>query len=312
MTSDDLLKIVALRSRSSFGAAPPPPAAARRCASDEVSLPGAYFASPSLATPRRRNRRSFTKGGASADRSGSSLQLDRRPQIGNLDDGEEEVTPGNAAITASLVEDDEETEVESCRRLQDIESQMQHLTSQLNGHFSSTCSSVMSDMSLSSIFSFDGEEDDEEDEYVLPMDLPEARPVLSFDTEMLVERMAQLEQEMKRIQQELLMQQQEQSQAIMAHSSSTSSFSSKDVDTTQIIQAFREHVKVKNRMYRFKTYKNCFVESQAVDVLVQLTGKSRRDALLLGINLGVDLLEHVCDKKRHPVLEDNYIFYRFL
>jgi len=84
------------------------------------------------------------------------------------------------------------------------------------------------------------------------------------------------------------------------------------VNDADLIRAFRERVEVKNRMYRLKKYKKCFVGSEAVDVLAELTGKSRKEALLIGINLGVNLFEHVTDPSTHPVLEDSYIFFRFL
>ena len=143
--------------------------------------------------------------------------------------------------------------------------------------------------------------------------LPEARSVSnSEDPEA---RMAQLEQEMKRIQEELQQQEIYRKQEEMKHHASKKMpfiTNKNSVNDADLIRAFRERVEVTNRMYRLKKYKKCFVGSEAVDVLAELTGKSRKEALLIGINLGVNLFEHVTDPSTHPVLEDSYIFFRFL
>ena len=72
-------------------------------------------------------------------------------------------------------------------------------------------------------------------------------------------------------------------------------------------------VEVRNRRYRFKNYRRCFVGSEAVDFMVQSGwATSRDDAVRLGRSLQKEfnLFEHVVDPDRHP-FKDEYIFYRF-
>ena len=78
--------------------------------------------------------------------------------------------------------------------------------------------------------------------------------------------------------------------------------------------AFQEEIVRKNRMYRLRLYKNCFVGQEAVDLLVHLTHRSREKALSLGNQLMAKELcpfQHVCDPAGHPELEDDFVFYRF-
>lgn len=70
-------------------------------------------------------------------------------------------------------------------------------------------------------------------------------------------------------------------------------------------------VKVKDRRYHFRTYKQCFVGSQLIDVLIQhRCATSRQDALALAleINERYSILEHVCGDHR---IKDQHLFYRF-
>ncbi|CAB9497546.1 Rac exchanger 2 protein [Seminavis robusta] len=80
----------------------------------------------------------------------------------------------------------------------------------------------------------------------------------------------------------------------------------------EIARAFRKHVKVKDRRYRFSTYKDVFVGSDAVDYLVGKTtwASSRKEAVHLGRTLmgELDLFQHVT--KSHTFMDDE-IFYRF-
>ena len=72
-------------------------------------------------------------------------------------------------------------------------------------------------------------------------------------------------------------------------------------------------VQVKNRKYRFKTYKRCFVGSEAVDFMVQSGwAKSREQAVLIGQMLQKEfkLFEHVVEPDRHH-FQDAYLFFRF-
>eukprot|EP00934_Nitzschia_sp_Nitz4_P007322 Nitzschia sp. Nitz4//scaffold80_size88189//6217//7233//NITZ4_005078-RA/size88189-exonerate_est2genome-gene-0.36-mRNA-1//1//CDS//3329558603//7312//frame0 len=72
-------------------------------------------------------------------------------------------------------------------------------------------------------------------------------------------------------------------------------------------------VEVKSRRYRLRTYKRCFVGSEAVDFMV-MSGwaNTRAEAVQLGRNLQKDfnLFEHVVDPHIHK-FEDKYLFYRF-
>jgi hypothetical protein len=82
-------------------------------------------------------------------------------------------------------------------------------------------------------------------------------------------------------------------------------------DLREIAAKFKENVKLSDRSYRLKTYKQCFVGSEAVDYLVQsgITA-TREDAVLLG-NAFVEMhmIEHVL---RDHAFKDEYLFYRFV
>ena len=70
-------------------------------------------------------------------------------------------------------------------------------------------------------------------------------------------------------------------------------------------------VDVKTRRYRLKRYKNCFVASELVDLLVNSRcASSRQGAVRLArkINQKYNIFEHVC---REHILEDDYLFFRF-
>lgn len=81
----------------------------------------------------------------------------------------------------------------------------------------------------------------------------------------------------------------------------------------EFLKRLYKGVEVKNRRYRFRKYKRCFVGSEAVDFMV-LSGwaKSREDAVRIGRQLQTkfSLFEHVVDPERH-LLEDDYLFYKF-
>lgn len=86
-------------------------------------------------------------------------------------------------------------------------------------------------------------------------------------------------------------------------------------DFVQDIEAlavrFKENVKIEDRTYRLKTYKQVFVGSEAVDYLVASgTTATREDAVLLGKALKqTHIFEHVL---RDHDFEDGHLFYRFL
>jgi hypothetical protein len=84
-----------------------------------------------------------------------------------------------------------------------------------------------------------------------------------------------------------------------------------DKDLDEIAQKFKNNVKLSDRSYLLKTYKQCFVGSEAVDYLVQSGATAtREDAVLLGnAFIEMHLIEHV--RRDHP-FKDEYLFYRFV
>jgi hypothetical protein len=74
---------------------------------------------------------------------------------------------------------------------------------------------------------------------------------------------------------------------------------------------FRKLANVKDRKYRFKKYKNCFVGSEMIDAMVY-TGlvQSRQEGVLLGraIEQHLDWFRHVTGDHH---FYDDYLFYRF-
>lgn len=78
-----------------------------------------------------------------------------------------------------------------------------------------------------------------------------------------------------------------------------------------IAAKFKENVQVQDRKYHLKTYKECFVGSEAVDYLVESGATStREDAVELGRALqSTYLFEHVT---RDHQFADKPLFYRFL
>jgi len=71
-------------------------------------------------------------------------------------------------------------------------------------------------------------------------------------------------------------------------------------------------VEVKDRKYHLKTYKKCFVGSEAVDWLVaKLNLVDREDAVSVGRELmRLQFFSHVCDDSQK--FKDAYLFYKFL
>lgn len=72
-------------------------------------------------------------------------------------------------------------------------------------------------------------------------------------------------------------------------------------------------VEVRDRRYRFKNYKRCFVGSEVVDFMIQSGwAKSRSDAVRIGrlLQKEFNLFEHVVDPERHE-FDDKYLFYKF-
>jgi len=71
-------------------------------------------------------------------------------------------------------------------------------------------------------------------------------------------------------------------------------------------------VQVKDRKWRLKTYKKCFVGTEAIDWLVSKLGMvDREDAVSVGQELmRLQFFCHVCDDKQE--FRDDYLFYNFM
>ena len=82
-------------------------------------------------------------------------------------------------------------------------------------------------------------------------------------------------------------------------------------DLDKIALQFKENIKLEDRKFRLKTYKQVFVGSDAVDYLIQSgSAASRQDAVELGKALQeMGIFEHVL---RDHGFEDEYLFYRIL
>jgi pyruvate/2-oxoglutarate dehydrogenase complex dihydrolipoamide dehydrogenase (E3) component len=79
-----------------------------------------------------------------------------------------------------------------------------------------------------------------------------------------------------------------------------------------IVDALKHNVPIMDRTYHFKTYKQCFIGSEAIDYLVSSgVATSRNDALQIGQLIMNELhtIEHVT--RDHPLLDDKK-FYRFV
>ncbi|CAB9520091.1 expressed unknown protein [Seminavis robusta] len=131
-----------------------------------------------------------------------------------------------------------------------------------------SCSSACTVSSDLTLYSSDEEDMDLEEEE--EASIPEARPIASTDEDPeMLERVSQLEQEMKRLQDELRQQQQQNLKQQSAQpfkfrqpSSELASSSEEPPNTAtiddqiahaQFVQAFRASIKVKNRKYHLKS-----------------------------------------------------------
>eukprot|EP00533_Pseudo-nitzschia_delicatissima_P008001 CAMPEP_0116087272 /NCGR_PEP_ID=MMETSP0327-20121206/5279_1 /TAXON_ID=44447 /ORGANISM="Pseudo-nitzschia delicatissima, Strain B596" /LENGTH=681 /DNA_ID=CAMNT_0003578337 /DNA_START=68 /DNA_END=2113 /DNA_ORIENTATION=- len=83
------------------------------------------------------------------------------------------------------------------------------------------------------------------------------------------------------------------------------------MDLDKIALQFKENVKLEDRMFRLKTYKQVFVGTEAVDYLIKSgAATNREDAVELGKALQqMGIFEHVF---RDHGFEDEYLFYRML
>lgn len=83
-----------------------------------------------------------------------------------------------------------------------------------------------------------------------------------------------------------------------------------DLDVSELADALREHVEVTDRKYHLRTYKACFVGSEACDWMVESgTASDYEQAELLGnVLIDAGVIHHVV--KDHDFKND-YLFYRF-
>jgi hypothetical protein len=87
----------------------------------------------------------------------------------------------------------------------------------------------------------------------------------------------------------------------------------KSADRDELLKRLYGGVNVKTRRYRFRSYKKCFVGSEAVDFMVESGwAKDREEAVQIGLALQKyhRLFVHCVDPDKHP-FKDSYKFYRF-
>jgi Domain found in Dishevelled, Egl-10, and Pleckstrin (DEP) len=79
----------------------------------------------------------------------------------------------------------------------------------------------------------------------------------------------------------------------------------------KLAEAFQQLVEVKDRKYRFRRYKRCFIGAEAVDEMVSSgMAESRVEAVLLGraMERELELFKHVSYDKQ---FSDEYLFFQF-
>jgi methylglyoxal synthase len=84
-----------------------------------------------------------------------------------------------------------------------------------------------------------------------------------------------------------------------------------DLDYADIATRFKAHVKARDRWFRMKLYKNCFIASKAVNFLVDSgIARDREEATKIGFVLQVkhNLIRHVSDDHQ---FKDQYLFFRY-
>ncbi len=83
------------------------------------------------------------------------------------------------------------------------------------------------------------------------------------------------------------------------------------LDLQELVAAMRNvgGIQIKARLYHLKSYRQCFVGSEAVDWLVSHLKISRQDAVIVGQRLmDENWIHHVVDEQ---AFQDKYFFYRF-
>ena len=83
------------------------------------------------------------------------------------------------------------------------------------------------------------------------------------------------------------------------------------MDLQELVAAMRNvgGIQIKERHFHLKSYRQCFVGSEAVDWLVSHLKISRQDAVIVGQRLiNENWIHHVLDEQ---AFQDGYFFYRF-
>lgn len=83
------------------------------------------------------------------------------------------------------------------------------------------------------------------------------------------------------------------------------------LDLKELVTAMRNvgGIQIKERQFHLKTYRQCFIGSEAVDWLVSYLKISRQDAVIVGQRLiNENWIHHVLDEQ---AFQDDYFFYRF-
>lgn len=78
------------------------------------------------------------------------------------------------------------------------------------------------------------------------------------------------------------------------------------------VRLLEQHVEVKDRRHMFRVFQDCFIASEAVDVMMELQlVRSRKEAvhMMLKLNEKVFCCQHVCQE--HD-FEDKYLFFSFV
>lgn len=97
------------------------------------------------------------------------------------------------------------------------------------------------------------------------------------------------------------------------NNSDEASLASYSIQREQARKRLYQGVEVRNRRYRFKEYKRCFVASEAVDFMVQSGwAPSREEAVELGLHLQkkFNLFQHVVEPEKN-LFADKYLFFKF-
>ena len=82
-----------------------------------------------------------------------------------------------------------------------------------------------------------------------------------------------------------------------------------------VFSLLKASIKIEDRTYYLKTYKQCFVASEAVDIVsvvlkVKELSSTKEDSIeLLNVFRRIGLIEHVVEKEKS--VSNEYLFYKF-